>query len=60
MLDEFKTIRTLVPGATVNDAVLAVCGGGLRRYLEAEGELPDASLAAMAPFYIRGDGAGAR
>ncbi len=52
-LDEFKAIRTLVPGATVNDVVLAVCGGGLRRYLEAEGELPDASLTAIAPFYVR-------
>ena len=56
-LDEFRTIRTLVPGATVNDVVLAVCGGGLRRYLEAEGELPAASLTAIAPFYIRSGGA---
>ena len=52
-LDEFKAIRQLVPGATVNDAVLAVCGGGLRRYLDDKGELPEASLTAMAPFYIR-------
>ena len=54
MLDEFKAIRTLVEGATVNDVVLAVCGGGLRRYLEAEHELPPASLTAIAPFFIRG------
>ena len=53
-LDEFKAIRTLVPGATVNDAVLAVCGGGLRAYLEAHGELPDHDLMAMAPVAIRG------
>jgi WS/DGAT/MGAT family acyltransferase len=53
LLDEFKAIRTLVEGATVNDAVLAVCGGGLRRYLELHGELPSASLSAMAPFYVR-------
>jgi WS/DGAT/MGAT family acyltransferase len=53
MLDEFKAIRTLVAGASVNDAVLAVCGGGLRRYLELHDELPAASLSAMAPFYVR-------
>ncbi len=55
MLEEFKAIRTLVDGATVNDVVLAVCGGGLRRYLDAEHELPDASLTAIAPFFIRGE-----
>jgi len=59
MLDEFKAIRDLVDGATVNDAVLAVCGGGLRRYLDLYGELPQASLAAMAPFYVRPQGGGA-
>ena len=40
LLDEFREIRRLVPGATINDAVLAVCGGALRRYLEANDELP--------------------
>jgi len=52
-LDEFRQIRTLVAGATVNDVVLAVCGGALRRYLDAEEELPDASLTTIAPIYIR-------
>ena len=55
-LDDFKRLRALADGATVNDAVLAVCGGALRRYLGAEGELPDASLSALAPFLVRGDG----
>ena len=52
-LAEFKSIRALARGATVNDAVLAVCGGALRRYLENKDELPEASLTAMAPFFIR-------
>jgi WS/DGAT/MGAT family acyltransferase len=48
-----------VPGATVNDVVLAIVGGALRRFLKAEGELPDGSLVAMAPISIRtGDQAG--
>ena len=59
-LDEFKAIRALVPGATVNDVVLAVCGGGLRQYLEHHGELPSASLKAIAPLYVRGAAAADR
>lgn len=52
-LDEFKQIRNLVPGATVNDVVLAVCAGGLRRYLDLQIELPEASLVAAAPIAVR-------
>ena len=46
-VDEFDAIRRLVPGATLDDAVLAVCAGGLRRYLAAHAELPEADLAAI-------------
>jgi WS/DGAT/MGAT family acyltransferase len=59
-IDEFKLIRELVPGATINDAVLAVCGGALRRYLMAHDELPGPSLVSVAPVSIRSvDGAAA-
>ena len=37
-------------GTTVNDVVLAMCGGAVRGYLEDLGELPDASLVAMVPI----------
>lgn len=57
LLSEFSRIRRLVSGATVNDVVLATCGGALRRYLMAHGELPPASLVAMAPISIRDRGA---
>ncbi len=40
-LEEFKQIRALAPGASVNDVVLAVCGGALRRYLAKHEELPE-------------------
>ncbi len=43
---EFERISRLVPGARVMDAVLAVCAGGLRSYLEAHGELPASDLSA--------------
>jgi WS/DGAT/MGAT family acyltransferase len=49
LLDEVERIRRLVPGASVDDAVTAVCAGGLRRYLDAHGELPAADLSAIVP-----------
>lgn len=58
LLDEFRAIRTLVPGAKVNDAVIAVCAGGLRRYLEANDELPAQDMAALMPLYVRDPQAG--
>ena len=53
LLDDFREIRRLVPGATINDAVLAVCAGALRKYLKANDELPDEDLSAMTPVYVR-------
>lgn len=50
-----KAIRKAVPGVTVNDVVLAVCAGGLRRYLTERGELPVKPLIAMAPISVRGE-----
>ena len=50
--DEFERIGGLVAGATVNDSVLAVCSGGLRRYLEVHAELPRTELAAVVPLGI--------
>jgi len=55
-MKDFKAIRGLAPGATVNDVVLAVCAGGLRRYLDLQGELPDESLVAAAPIAVRATG----
>jgi len=52
-LDEFKQIRGLVPGSTINDAVLTVCGGALRRYLLTHDELPRPSMVSIAPLSIR-------
>jgi WS/DGAT/MGAT family acyltransferase len=40
-LKQLAEIRKAVPGATVNDVVLTICGGALRTYLEAKEELPD-------------------
>ncbi len=59
-LEEFREVRTLVPGASVNDVVLAVCGGALRRFLRSQEELPASSLAALAPISVRESGPAAR
>jgi WS/DGAT/MGAT family acyltransferase len=52
-LGEMKRIKAAVPGATINDAVVAVVTGALRAYLESKGELPDAPMVAMAPISVR-------
>ncbi len=40
-------------GGTLNDAVLAMCGGALRRYLASQHALPDTPLIAMVPVSLR-------
>jgi diacylglycerol O-acyltransferase len=54
-LERIKDIRKRVEGATVNDVVLAVSGGALRRYLDDRGELPATSLLASVPVSVRGE-----
>jgi len=50
-LDEVKEVKNTL-GGTVNDVVLSVCAGALRRYLEQRGELPKSSLVAMVPVSV--------
>lgn len=42
-------------GVTLNDVVLAMCGGALRAYLIEQNALPDRPLIAMVPVSLRGD-----
>jgi WS/DGAT/MGAT family acyltransferase len=51
-LDDLKRVKNHF-GCTVNDVVLAVCAGALRRYLLDHGELPEAPLVAMVPMSVR-------
>jgi len=53
-LDRIKQIKRAVEGATVNDVVLAVSGGALRRYLQGHDALPDGSLLASVPVSVHG------
>jgi diacylglycerol O-acyltransferase / wax synthase len=54
-LDDVKRLKNAM-GTTVNDVVLAVCTGALRRFLEDGDELPDRPLVAVVPVSVRPDG----
>jgi len=52
-LDQVKEVKNAF-GSTVNDVVLTLCSGALRKYLDDRGELPDTSLVAMVPVSVHG------
>ncbi len=53
-LADVKDIRRSL-GGTVNDVVLALCAGALRRYLLDRDELPTEPLVAMVPISVRAE-----
>jgi WS/DGAT/MGAT family acyltransferase len=52
-LAAIKAIRSAVKGATVNDVLLAIVGGGLRHYLASRDAVPDTPMRAGCPINIR-------
>jgi WS/DGAT/MGAT family acyltransferase len=53
-LAEVKALKAAA-GVTVNDVVMAMCAGALRRWLTDHGELPDRPLLAAVPISVRSD-----
>jgi WS/DGAT/MGAT family acyltransferase len=53
-LEDLKQIKNRVEGATINDVVIAICCGALRKYLAHHDELPEQPLVAVAPVNARG------
>ena len=53
-LDEVKAVKNLY-GVTVNDVVVSICAGAVRRWLIEHDELPDVPLVAQIPVSVRTD-----
>jgi WS/DGAT/MGAT family acyltransferase len=54
-LEDVKRLKNAM-GTTVNDVVLAICTGALRRFLSDGDELPDRPLVAVVPVSVRSEG----
>jgi WS/DGAT/MGAT family acyltransferase len=53
-LDDVKHVKNTL-GGTVNDVVLALCSGALRRFFDAKDEHPEGSLVGMIPISVRAE-----
>jgi diacylglycerol O-acyltransferase len=53
-LDEVKALKNHY-GVTVNDVIVALCAGAVRRWLIEHRELPDSPLVAQIPVSVRSD-----
>ncbi len=51
-MERLRDVASAAAG-TLNDVVLTLCGGALRRYLQEQGSLPEASLTAGIPVSVR-------
>ncbi len=50
-----KAIKAAAPGATINDVMVSIVGGAMRKYLQAKGELPETSLVSGTPINVRAE-----
>lgn len=50
---EMQAIRAALGKPKMNDLIMAIIAGGLRRYLDHHGELPDAPLQSFCPINVR-------
>ena len=54
-LERVKCIKNRVEGSTINDVIVSMVGGGLRKYLDAKGQLPESPLVTGAPINVRAE-----
>ncbi len=52
-LNMIRKMKSAVEGATVNDVIVTLTAGAMRRYLLAKGDLPEEDLVTMMPINIR-------
>lgn len=55
-IKDMLELRSRLHKPKMNDMVLCIIAGALREYLGEKGELPDASLVALCPINVRGQG----
>jgi len=55
-IDRLKAVKNAVGNCTLNDAVLAVVAGAMRRYLSTRNDLPQRPLIAAVPINVRAPG----
>ncbi|CAA0082107.1 Putative diacyglycerol O-acyltransferase [Zhongshania aliphaticivorans] len=51
--EDIRAIKNTVAGATINDAMLCIVSGGLRKYLAAKNALPEKTLVSGCPIDVR-------
>ena len=56
-LEQIKAVKNRVEGCTVNDVIIAICGGGMHKYLASREEGISDSLLAMMPKSTRSEAA---
>ena len=54
--EAIRKIKSSVEGATVNDVMLAIVSGALRKYLSVKDELPEHTLVTGCPVNVRDEG----
>jgi diacylglycerol O-acyltransferase / wax synthase len=54
-LSDVKTVKSAVEGATINDVIVSVVGGAMRRYLASKDQLPESSMSCGAPINARAE-----
>ncbi len=55
-MDDINKMRSLSEGSKLNDVMLSIVGGAMRRYLKSKRELPEETVTAMAPISVRTEG----
>lgn len=53
--EDVRSIKNTIPGATINDAMLTIVSGAMRKYLEAKQEMPEKTLVTGCPIDVRSD-----
>ena len=48
-----RDIKNTLPGTTINDVMLTIVGGGLRKYLKSKDDLPEKTLVTGCPIDVR-------